>query len=76
MSPGEEQTRDEIEELVNDEPAIQEPVQEAVIETIWGEEAKPVKAKPKAKTIAKPNIKITKEPVEPIKETHIKEPEV
>ena len=34
MSPGEEQTRDEIEELVNDEPAIQEPVQEAVIETI------------------------------------------
>ena len=69
MSDGE--TREEIEEIVNDEPPVQEPVQEAVIETILEEEAKPVKAKPKAK--AKPKIKITEEPVEPIKEEIIKE---
>ena len=53
MSSDEEQTRDEIEEIVNDEPAVQEPVQEAVIETILEEEeeeAKPFEAKPKAKT--------------------------
>ena len=59
----EEQTRDEIEEIDNDEP-----VQETAIEEVIEEEehkAKPVvKAKPKAK--AKPKIKITKEPVEPI----------
>ena len=30
MSSDEEQTRDEIEEIVNDEPPVQEPVQEAV----------------------------------------------
>ena len=53
----EEQTRDEIEYIVNDEP-----VQEVVIEKVI-EEVKPVgKAKPKAK--AKPKIKITKQPVE------------
>ena len=57
----EEQTRDEIEETVNDE----EPVQETIIETITEEKVKPViKAKSKAK--AKPKIKITKEPIEPI----------
>ena len=73
MSPDEEQTRDEIEEIVNDEPPVHEPVQEAIRETIL-EEVKPVaKAKPKAK---QPKIKITKEPVEPIKEEVIKEPEV
>ena len=54
MPDDEEQTRDEIEEIINDEP-VQEPVQE--------EEVKPVKAKSKAK--AKANIKITQEPVEP-----------
>ena len=59
----EEQTRDGTGELVNEEPPVQEPVQEAVAETIL--EAKPVKAKSKSK--AKPNIKITKEPAEPIK---------
>ena len=37
MSPDEEQTREEIEEIVNDEPAVQDPVQEAVIETILEE---------------------------------------
>ena len=76
MSSDEEQTRDEIEEIVNDEPPVQEPVQEAVVETILEEEATPVKAKPKAKAKAKPKIKITKEPVEPTKEEIIKEPEV
>ena len=59
---GDERTRDEIDEIVNDEPA-----QEAVIETIIEEEVKPVKAKSKAKAKAKSKIKITKEPVEPIK---------
>ena len=68
MSLDEEQTRDEIEEVVNDEPPVQEPVQETVIETILEEEeAKPVKATT-AKAKAKPKTKITKEPVEPIKE--------
>ena len=55
-----DQTRDETEEIVNDEP-----VQETAIETIIEEEAKPVKAKSKAKAKAQPKIKITKEPVEP-----------
>ena len=40
----EEQTRDEIEELVNDD----EPVQEAIIEDVIEEEVKPVKPKSKA----------------------------
>ena len=68
MSSNEEQTRDEIEEIVNDEPPVQEHVQEAILEMSLEEEAKPVKAKPKAKTKAKPKIKMTKEPVEPIEE--------
>ena len=71
MSPDEEQTRDEIEEIVNVEP-VQEPAQEAVVETIL-EEAKQVKTKAKAKAKAKPKTKITKEPVEPIKEYPLKE---
>ena len=36
-----EQTRDEIEEIANDEPPVQEPAHEAVIKTIL-EEVKPV----------------------------------
>ena len=57
----EEESREQIEELTNNE----EPIKEAVIETIIEEEEE-VKPKPKAKTKsrAKPNIKITKEPVE------------
>ena len=58
-----DQTRGGIEEIVNDEP-----VPEAVIETIIEEGVKPGKAKPKAKAKAKPKIKISKEPVEQIKE--------
>ena len=69
-----DETRDEMEEIVNDEP-VQEPAQEAVIETVVEEEVKPVKAKPKAKAKAKPKIKITKEPVEPIKEEEVTEEE-
>ena len=58
----EEQTRDEIEEILNGEPV------EFVQEPIVDEEVKPVvKAKPKEKK-TKPTIKITKEPIEPIKE--------
>ena len=54
MSSDEEQTRDEIEEIVNGEPPVQEPVQEAVIETIL--EVKPVaKAKPKANKLNQNN---------------------
>ena len=52
-----DQTRDEIEEIVNDEP---------VQETVTEEEIKPVKTKPKAKAKAKPTIKITKEPIESV----------
>ena len=60
---GDERTRDEIEEIVNDEPvqeAVQESVQEAVIE-------------PKAK--AKPKIKITKQAVEPVESVEPVEPD-
>ena len=58
-----EQTRDEIEYIINDEP-----VQEAVIETVVEEKeerkTKPVKTKSKAK--AEPKIKITKQPIGPV----------
>ena len=56
-----EESREQDEEISNNE----EPIKEAVIETIIEEEEE-VKPKPKAKTKsrAKPNIKITKEPVE------------
>ena len=60
---GEEQTRGEVEELVKED----EPVQEAVIETVIEEEVKPVKAKSKAKAKAKPKVKITKEPFDKLK---------
>jgi len=51
----EEETRDEIIDIVNNE--------EPIIEVIINEEVKP-KSKPKSR--AKPKVKITKEPVEPI----------
>ena len=57
-----DQTRDDIEEIVNDGP-----VQEAAIETII-EEVEPGKAKSKAKAKTTFKTKLTKEPVEPIKE--------
>ena len=63
MSSDEERTRDEIDKHVNDEPV--ESVQEAVTED---EVESAVKPNAKAKSKAKPKIKITKEPVEPIKE--------
>ena len=53
----EEETREQIEEIVNTE----ETVKEAVIEPIIEEEE--VKPKPKPKTRAKAKIKIVKEPV-------------
>ena len=57
----EEETREQIEELINNEL----PTKEAVIETITEEEEVRPKPKPKAKSRAKPKqIKITKEPVE------------
>ena len=61
-----EESREQIEEIINNE----EPVKEAVTETIIEEEDKP-KAKAKSKSRAKPKIKTVKgsvEPVEPIVE--------
>ena len=54
----EEETREQIEEIVNTE----ETVKEAVIEPIIEEEEE-VKPKPKPKARAKPKVKIVKEPV-------------
>ena len=54
----EEETREQIEEIVNNE----ETVKEAVIEPIIEEEEE-VKPKPKPKARAKPKVKIVKEPV-------------
>ena len=76
MSSDEQQTRDEIEDIGNDGPPVQEPVQETVIETSLEEEAKPGKAKPKAKAKAKPKIKRTKGPATPINEEVVKAHEV
>ena len=63
----EEETRDDIIDIINNEEpvkeAIIEEVKEAIIEEVEEEEIKP-KAKPKAKTKAKPKIKLTKQPVE------------
>ena len=60
----EEETREKIEEITNNE----EPVKEAVIEPIIEEEEE-VKPKPKPKARAKAKIKIVKEPVvEPVVE--------
>ena len=64
----EEETRDDIIEIMNnEEPVREEPVNEEIKEAIIEEEIKP-KAKPKSKSRAKPKIKIVKEPtVEPVK---------
>ena len=67
----EEESREQIEEIINnEEPACvtKEAVIETITEEIKEEKVKPKpKAKPKSKSRAKPKqIKITKEPVEPI----------
>ena len=70
----EEEFREEVEEIINNE----ETIKEAVIETIIEEEEVKPKPKPKAKSRAKPKIRITKEPVveEPIiEEPLVEEPE-
>ena len=54
----EEESRDDIIDIVNNE----DPVKEAVIEPIIEEEEE-VKPKPKPKARAKPKVKIVKEPV-------------
>ena len=56
-----EETREKIEEIINNE----EPVKEEIKEEAKEEEIKP-KAKPKSKSRAKPKIKIVKESVEPV----------
>ena len=66
----EEETREKIEEIINNEEpvaCVSEAPQEAVIEPIIEEEE--VKPKPKPKSRAKAKIKIVKEPVvEPVVE--------
>ena len=61
----EEETREQIEGIINNN---EEPLKEAVIETIIEEEEE-IKPKSKARSRAKPNIEITKESVEPIAST-------
>ena len=67
----EEESREQIEEIINNS---EEPVKEAVIETIIEEEEIKPKAKAKTKSRAKPKIKITKESV--TKEPVVEEPVV
>ena len=66
----EEEPREEIEKLINNE----EPVKEAIIETIIEEEEVKPKPKPKTKSRAKPKIKITKELVEEAIQKNEEEP--
>ena len=66
----EEETRDDIIEILNnEEPVKEEPINEEIKKEIKEEEIK-LKAKPKSKARAKPNIKIVKESVveEPVVE--------
>jgi len=61
----EEETREEIEEIVNNgEPVKEEPIKEEVKEEVK-DEIKP-KAKSKSKAKAKPKVKIAKQPVEAV----------
>ena len=66
----EEETREKIEEIVNNEEPIQEEVKQEEVLAVAApcqEEAieKEVKPKPKANSKDKPKVKITKQPVEP-----------
>ena len=62
----EEETRDDIIEILNnEEPVKEELINEEMKEEIKEEEIQP-KAKTKSKSRAKPNIKIVKESVEPV----------
>ena len=69
----EEETRDDIIEVINNE----EPVKEAVCETVIEEEVKEEEIKPKAKakskSRAKPKIKIVKESIEPVEPIVVEE---
>ena len=58
----EEETREQIEEIVNNEETVKEAVIEPIIEE-EEEEKEEVKPKPKPKARAKPKVKIAKEPV-------------
>ena len=57
----EEETREQIEEIVNKEETVKEAVLEPIIEE--EEEKEEVKPKPKPKARARAKIKIVKEPV-------------
>ena len=69
----EEVSREEIEEIVNNnaETPVEEPIKEEVKEEVK-EEIKP-KAKAKTKAKAKPKVKIVKEPVEAVVEETVEE---
>jgi len=58
----EEETREEIEDIINNEEPVKEETKEEIKEEIKEEEIKP-KAKAKSKPRAKPKVKIVKEPV-------------
>ena len=64
----EEETRDDIIDITNNEEPIKEEVKEEVKEEIKEAIKEEVKAKPKSKSRAKPKIEIVKESVEPIVE--------
>ena len=66
----EEGSREQIEEIIDNEEPIKETIIEEIHEEIKKEMPKP-KSKAKSETKAKPNIKITKEPVQPIEEEPI-----
>ena len=64
----EQESREQIEDTINNEEPVKETIIEPIIEE--EEEVKP-KPKPKARARAKPTIKITKEPVEPVIEESV-----
>ena len=71
-----EETREEIEEIINNEEPTKEEIEEYEIkqEEIKEETIQEIlKPKSKAKSKPKPNINITKEPIEPIEGTKIEE---
>ena len=61
----EESTREQVEDILNNGEPIKEETNEAIDEEIGAEIPKP-KSKPESKAKAKPEIKTTKEPVEPV----------
>ena len=74
----EEETRDEIEAIVNNEEIVQEEIvkEEIVKEEIKEEPVKQEEIKPKAKRASRAKVKIVKESVEPVEPIVVDEPVV